>query len=259
MKIESFALFGVVAICAACSGSPDDTSGSGGGNGGSGGATGGGGTTSTTDTGGTGGTGTNTDTGGTGGGTGGCSALATNVYDNAAETGLPACDHPVGPLPDEDGTFAVTVFGPFATAFQLDGFSFATSEGPSTAITDPWTAAVIVVPAGSDPLAVNPNDAAEAYPLALIEKLPAAEGQTANRYSIQLAAPLPVGACDTVVVALRNTVGPPPAWLYMCGAGSDHPETNQWWNLDGTMSEMASYGSNFDRDWWVSLLPAPGN
>jgi hypothetical protein len=47
--------------------------------------------------------------------------------------------------------------------------------------------------------------------------------------------------------------------LQMCGAGSAHPESNQWWNLDGSMSEMSSYGSNFDRDWWVSLLPAAAN
>lgn len=248
MRLGSFSLFGIMAGCAACSGTPDDPSGSGasGGSGG-GGASGGSSTTSTTATGATGGGGT--------GGTGGCSAPAANVYDNAAETGIPACDHGVAPLSNEDGTFSVTLFGPFAEAFQLTGFSFGALESQTTAPTDPWTAAVVVVPAGSDPLLVNPSESAKPYPLMLLEELPADSG-TARRFSIQLDAPLAVGVCDTVVVALRNTVGPPLSGLLMCGSGSDHPETNQWWNLDDTMTEMSTYGSNFDRDWWVSLLPA---
>lgn len=239
-------------LCAACSGSPSEATG-GGGTGGSG-TTGGAGGTSAGGTGGAGGT----SSGGTSaGGTGGCSAPA-NVYDNAQETGLPACNHPVAPLPDEDGTFAVTVFGPFATAFELGGFSFAAAEGPDSMITDPWTAAVVVVPAGSDPLEVDPDGSAKPYPLTLIEDLPAAS-YTVHRYSMTLDAPLAVGPCDTVVVALRNTKGPPDSWLQMCGSGSEHPETNQWWNLDGTMTVMASYGTTYDRDWWVSLMPVPGN
>jgi hypothetical protein len=248
MRIDLFTLCAIAAICAACSGTTNASTGTGG-TGGSDGGTGGGTTTTTGGAGGTGGTGT--------GGAPGCAAPAENVYDNTTETGLPACNHPVAPLPGEDGTFAVTVFGPFATAFQLDGFTFAASEGMEAMITDPWTAAVIVVPAGSDPLAVNPNDAAQPYPLTLLEKLTATQG-TVNRYSIQLDAPLSVSACDTVVVALRNTEGPPDTWIHQCGTGSDHPETNQWWNLDNTMTEMSTYGSDLDRDWWVSLLPAPG-
>jgi hypothetical protein len=228
-RSDLFTLCTIAAICSACSPSPNASTG----------------------TGATGGTGT--------GGAAGCEAPAENVYDNTTETGLPACQHPVAPLPTEDGTFAVTVFGPFATPFQLDGFTFAATEGTDSSITDPWTAAVIVVPAGSDPLAVNPNDAAKPYPLTLLEELPTTVVEvTVNRYSIQLDAPLAVSVCDKVVVALRNTVGPPDTWIQQCGEGSDHPETNQWWNLDNTMTEMSTYRSNFDRDWWVSLLPAPG-
>lgn len=240
MRIESFWLFGIVAVCAACSGPAEDTT-----------AGGSGGTTAT------GGGGTGGDTGGGGtGGTPACDAPAANVYDNAAQSGMPACDHAVQPASMEDGTFAVTIFGPFATPFQLGGFSFAALEKEGEfAITDPWTAAVVVVPAGEDPLEVDPDAVAEPRPLTFLEELPASLG-TAKRYSIQLDPPLSVGACDRVVVALRNTEGPPPSAFMTCGDGSAHPETNQWWNLDGTMTEMASY-PNLDRDWWVSLLPAP--
>jgi hypothetical protein len=135
MRIDLFTLCGVAAICSACSPSPNESTGTGA-TGGSDGGTGGATTTTMGGAGGTGGTGT--------GGAAGCEAPAE--YDNTTETGLPACNHPVAPLPMEDGTFAVTVFGPFATPFQLDGFTFAATEGTDSSITDPWTAAVIVVP-----------------------------------------------------------------------------------------------------------------
>lgn len=228
-----------------------DTSGTGGSTGGTGtgGATGGTGGV----TGGTGGV-----TGGTGGvtgGTGGCAAPVDNVYDNATAEDIADSCIPIAPAPGEDGTFAVTIFGPFSTPFSLSGFTFAAHESADTAITDPWTASVIVVPAGQDPTAIDPNDGAKPYALTLLESMPVQNG-TGNKYSVTLDAPLDVAACDSVVVSLRNTEGPPLSAIEMCGPPSSHSETNQWWNLDGTMATMVSFAPGFDHNWWVSLLPA---
>lgn len=250
MRIGAFLLLGIGALCAACSSSPDDTSGTAG--------AGGGTTTAGPGGGGAGGSGGSGGGGAAGGTGGGQCAPGPTTYDNAGESGVPACDHPVAPLPDEDGTFAVTVFGPFAEPFELAGFTFAALDGENGAITDPWTAAVVVVPAGADPLAADPSAAAEPRALVPLETFAVAAG-TVRRYAVQLDAAVPVSACESVVVALRNTVGSPSTALQMCGVGSRHPETNQWWNLDGTMSQMSSYGATFDRDWWVSLTPKPAN
>lgn len=245
MRPVSFLVLPLMVACLACSSSPGDTSGGAGPGGTSGsGASGGGGSGGSTAT-------TTT----TSSETGSCPTVGDNVYDNSAESTLPACANPVAPLPEEDGTFSVVVFGPFPQAFTLEGFTFTGWEEGNAGVTDPWTATAVVVPAGDDPLAIDPNVTAKPYPLTIIESLP--DGVSSyHRYSIQLDAPLSVDACASVVVALRNTVGPPRSALAMCGLGSAHPATNQWWNLDGTLSPMASFGNNFDRDWWVSLLPA---
>jgi hypothetical protein len=113
-----------------------------------------------------------------------------------------------------------------------------------------------------DPTAVNPNDKAKPYPLVLLESLPSGMGtDEVKRYTVKLDTPLSVNACDTVVVALRNTrdmpvLDAPSTATMMCGAASTHSSTNQWWNLDGTMVPVSSFSKDFDRDWWVSLVPA---
>lgn len=236
MKKGLCCICSVVSLCLACSNSPPDAAG--------GKTSGGGGTSSG-------------ETGGGGAGVVECSVPTwpENVYDNVAPDDLAACDKPISPMEHEDGTFAVVLFGPFPKPFTLKGFSFAAAEGPNLAVTDPWTAAVILVPDRKSPLAVDPSAGAAPHSLTLIEELPFKTGWTIQRYSIELDTPLPVAACDTVMVALRNTVGPPRSSLMMCGDASDHPQTNLWWSLDGTMATMKSWG--FDRDWWASLLAAP--
>jgi hypothetical protein len=186
-----------------------------------------------------------------------CDAPANDTYANFAGA-FTDCATGVEPAPNEDGTFAVTVFGPFASAFELEGFTFAAGQSQmfNHMITDPWTATLVVVPAGEDPTAVDPSATAQPYPLTLVEAFPAEDAPEALlRYMITLAEPLAVAPCDHVVVALRNTYGPPNTGLPMCGASS-HPATNLWWNLDGTMSVMSSFGPQFAGDWWTTLVPA---
>ncbi|MBK8256280.1 MAG: hypothetical protein IPK82_26885 [Polyangiaceae bacterium] len=250
MRLSSWPLLFAIGLCAACSGTSESTSTGGGGTGGSptGGGGSGGTTTNATTTGSTSSTG--------GGGSSNCPTMGENVYDNAVGADISICQSLVSPLPEEDGTFSVTVFGPFVTGFDLSGFSFAAGETSSTAPTDPWTASVTVVPAGSDPLAIDPNVGAQAYPLQLIETLTIPGDNKMHRYSIALDTTLKVNACDTVVVALRNTVGPPLSSLGTCGTKSTHSETNQWWELNGNMVQMSTYGAQFDKDWWVSLTVA---
>ncbi len=245
--IGCWLVLGVGVFCVACGGSGESSSSAGGG--GTGGATASGGTGGTTASGGTGGT---TASGGTGG-----SAPAENVYVNAiADLANLADCQPVAPAANEDGTYAVTIFGPFPKPFTLEGFTFAAADGADKAlITDPWMASVVVVPAGGDPTAIDPSaTAAPRTPLTVLDSA-ADDPVTVKILGVTLDAPIAVNASERVVVSLRNTVGPPPSVLYMCGA-SEHQESNQWWNLGGTMDTMASYGATFDHDWWVSLVPA---
>lgn len=244
---------GAILFLSACGSDTSGTGGSTGGTGGTGGATGGtGGVTGGTGgvTGGTGGT------GGVTGGTGGCSAPVDNVYDNATAEDLANNCIPIAPATGEDGTFAVTLFGPFSTPFTVTGFTFGAHEAANTMVTDPWIASVTVVPAGQDPTAIDPSVGAKPYDLMTpLESMPVGNG-TGNKYSVTLDAPLEVGACDSVVVSLRNSEGPPVSAVEMCGLPSAHPETNLWWNLDGTMDVMADLAPGFDHNWWVSLVPA---
>lgn len=238
---------GIASLCVACGGSGESSSSTGGGGAGTGGATSSGGTTSTTSAGGT------TSSGGAGGTAG--SGPMENVYDNAVAdlADLAPCT-PVAPLPEEDGTFAVTIFGPFPKAFTIDGFTFVVAEGGNLGITDPWMASVVVVPAGGDPLAVDPGADAKDRMFTVLDSV--VDGTTTvKQLSVTLDAPVAVAASERVVVSLRNTVGPPLSAILMCGA-SAHQENNQWWNLDGTMTQMSTYGADFDHDWWVSLVPA---
>jgi hypothetical protein len=184
--------------------------------------------------------------------------ITENVYANTDELNpLVQClDGAVLPAPGEDGTFAVTVFGPFPETFTLGGFSFLATENADTLqITDPWTASVTVVPEGQDPLQIDVS--ASAQPFALVRGAEVStEEQTVVALTIELAEPLVVGACDSVVVALRNSEGPPATGINQCKmVPSTHPETNLWWNLDGTMSTMQSFGAQFDYDWAMTLVP----
>ncbi len=235
-------------FCVACGGGGTSSDGGGG----AGGTTASGGSTSS---GGTGGATASGGTGGTTGGTGGATS-AQNVYDNNLDTDIADCGQ-VAPAPGEDGTFSVTIFGPFPKEFAFDTFTFVAAESTKAAITDPWTASVIVVPAGQTPTAVDPSADAKPYPLMELQSIPADPAKL-KQFAVTLDAPLAVGVDESVVVSLRNTEGTPGTALVMCGTGpSDHPDTNQWWALDGTMATMASYGATFDRDWWVSLVPSP--
>lgn len=189
--------------------------------------------------------------------TGGACVGANELLDNYVGP-LVGCDQGIQPLANEDGTFAVTVFGPFAEGLTVAGFEFVVYESAllEFAVTDPWTAAVIVVPEG-DAIDVDPNTAAQPYALTLVETYgdpDAMDMLTINRYSVTLDAPLAVDPCARVLVALRNTYGPPTTAIGLCET-STHPETNLWWNLDGTYSEMISFAPTFDGDWGVSLVP----
>ncbi len=250
-KLSSMLLMGLFLV--ACG--SGDTSGPGGAggaggtsNGGSGGATSS--SASSTETGG----GTTSGTSGTTSETAGCDAPPENVYENASAVAVAEGCSDVAPAPGEDGTFAVTVFGPFGKPFQVESFTFAASESPATGVTDPWLASVIVVPVGGDPTTIDPNMGAKLYPLTLLEST-SAGAQKTNLYSVQLDAPLSVGACEQVVVSLRNSEGPPLTGILMCGPPSEHKETNRWWNLDGTTTAMVDFSAQFDRDWRVSLVP----
>ncbi|MFO0614918.1 MAG: hypothetical protein U0414_20180 [Polyangiaceae bacterium] len=190
-----------------------------------------------------------------------CGDPGPNVYDNTTGASEANCTFSLVPLPNEDGTFVVTVFGPFSTPFSFDTVVFAAGNSPPvTEITDPWTVSVQRVPNGGDPKLVDPNTDAKPRPLTLVESL---SSDQIRRYSIKLDAPLTVGACESVVVALRNSRVDPPdpngaaTAIHMCGAKSTHSSTNLWWNLDGTMVPIASFNPDFDRDWWVSMTPLP--
>jgi hypothetical protein len=243
---------GIAAACAACGGgsSPASTGGAGGSVATTSTTTSATSTTTTSATGGSGGTGTTVT----------CSLPGDNVYDNSADISFTACEKPIAPAPSEDGSYVVAVFGPFPKGFMLEGISFLSYEKGNGGVTDPWTISATVVPAGGDPLKIDPSAGAKPYPLTEVDSAPAgipAGSSTSHRFAIQLDASVPVAACESVVIGLRNTVGPPLSAVLMCGdPGSPHPETNQWWNLDGTMDQMSKYQPDFDRDWAVSLVPA---
>lgn len=246
MNKMGWVILATVVFCAACGGESSTSNGGGG----AGGTTASGGSS--------GGTGGATASGGTGGATGGTGGATSmqNVYDNNLDTEVTDCGQ-VAPAPGEDGTFSVTIFGPFPKEFAFDTFTFVAAESTKAAITKPWTASVIVVPAGQAPTAVDPSADAKPYPLMELQSIPA-DPATFKQLAVTLDAPLSVGVMESVVVSLRNTEGTPGTALVMCGTGpSEHPDTNQWWALDGTMATMASYGATFDRDWWVSLVPSP--